>query len=117
MLLRADGTRTRVRRVTQVSRVGVFAPHTLDGRIVVNGFVASTYTVACHPVLAHALLAPLRVAYRSFGITLSGALDRGMDAPLLAPIRVALSSSETVRSRLAESYWPGFARLVSSALG
>ncbi|OSX69691.1 hypothetical protein BU14_1265s0001 [Porphyra umbilicalis] len=58
------GAPLTVASVSVVTRTGVFAPHTLHGDLVVNGVRVSTYTRAVHPAVAHALLAPLRVAYR-----------------------------------------------------
>lgn len=42
---------------------GLYNPHTLHGDIVVNSVRTTTYTDAIHPVLAHAMLAPLRAMY------------------------------------------------------
>ncbi len=41
---------------------GLYNPQTAAGDIVVDGFVASTYTTFASPRAAHALLAPLRLA-------------------------------------------------------
>eukprot|EP00190_Bangiopsis_sp_CCMP1999_P005331 CAMPEP_0198728382 /NCGR_PEP_ID=MMETSP1475-20131203/8949_1 /TAXON_ID= ORGANISM="Unidentified sp., Strain CCMP1999" /NCGR_SAMPLE_ID=MMETSP1475 /ASSEMBLY_ACC=CAM_ASM_001111 /LENGTH=600 /DNA_ID=CAMNT_0044490731 /DNA_START=44 /DNA_END=1847 /DNA_ORIENTATION=- len=60
----AHGKRARVLAVNKASLQGVFAPHTLDGDIVVNDVRASCYTQVVHPVVAHLLLAPLRAAHR-----------------------------------------------------
>lgn len=43
-----------------VMEIGLYNPQTTDGNIVVNGFVVTTYTEAVPPVLAHALLTPIR---------------------------------------------------------
>lgn len=43
---------------------GLHNPQTLDGSIVVDGFVMSAYTEAVSPFAAEALLLPLRTAYR-----------------------------------------------------
>lgn len=54
--------------VTGVSREvgrGVYAPTTLHGDLIVDGVVASSYTSAIHPKVAHRLLAPLRLLYQS----------------------------------------------------
>lgn len=56
--------------VTQIERIrstGLYNPQTVHGDIVVDGVVASTYTTAVEPALAHALLAPLRLLER-FGV-------------------------------------------------
>lgn len=42
---------------------GIFNPQTVHGDIVVNGIVCTTYTEAVEPVVAHALLAPLRALH------------------------------------------------------
>lgn len=52
--------RSRVTHVQKVSGQGLFNPQTLDGRIVVNNVVVSTYTTAVTPKLATALLSPFR---------------------------------------------------------
>lgn len=43
---------------------GLFNPHTLSGRIVVDGIMASAYTSAVRPCAAHALLTPVRALFR-----------------------------------------------------
>lgn len=42
---------------------GLYNPHTLDGDIVVNGIITSTYTEAVAPSVAETLLLPIRFAY------------------------------------------------------
>lgn len=54
----------RVVRTRQVTKRGLFNPHTLSGRIVVGGVVCSCYTTAVREIVAHCLLAPLRAVYR-----------------------------------------------------
>lgn len=46
--------------VRTVQDVGLYAPHTMHGDLVVDGIVVSGYSRAVHPDLAHALLAPVR---------------------------------------------------------
>lgn len=58
---------------------GLFNPQTLDGDIVVNGVFASTYSRAVAPGAAHALLVPLRAAFRSLHFW-SSAAECGADA-------------------------------------
>jgi Hint module len=53
---------------------GLYNPQTIDGRIIVDGVVASTYTTAVDPVIASALLAPARWA--------AGALGKQWDATM-----------------------------------
>ena len=59
-----DGSPTPVLSVKKETRRGLFAPTTLHGDLVVDGIVVSSYTDAVHPRLAHALLHPVRLAYR-----------------------------------------------------
>lgn len=54
-------------RVRIVEKVGLFAPHTVHGDLIVNGVYASGYSDAVHPRLAHALLAPIRMLVRYGG--------------------------------------------------
>lgn len=58
-----DGMEASVIGVSTVHGVGLHNPHTLHGDIVVDGVLASTYTLAVHPRLAMALLAPFKAAY------------------------------------------------------
>lgn len=45
---------------------GLYNPQTVDGDIVVDNVISSTYTTAVHPALAHhALLAPIRWVYKA----------------------------------------------------
>jgi Hint module len=55
-----DGRTATVASCGEVAGAGLFNPQTVHGDIVVNGIVASTYTTAVEPRLAHAALAPLR---------------------------------------------------------
>lgn len=64
VLLTLDGP-SRVRLVEQVEDYGLVAPHTLHGDLVVNRVVASSYTRAVHPRVAHAVLAPVRALVRA----------------------------------------------------
>jgi len=64
-----DGTFSQVESVERVVAKGLYNPHTLDGNIVVDGVITSTYTTSVHPILAHGgLLSPLRWMY-AFGAT------------------------------------------------
>lgn len=62
-LTAGDGKSLLVTGVARVTAAGLFNPHTLDGRIVIDGVLVSCYTRAVHPLLAEVLLAPLRWAY------------------------------------------------------
>eukprot|EP00168_Porphyra_purpurea_P004958 TRINITY_DN1598_c0_g1_i9.p1 TRINITY_DN1598_c0_g1~~TRINITY_DN1598_c0_g1_i9.p1 ORF type:complete len:378 (-),score=134.73 TRINITY_DN1598_c0_g1_i9:289-1422(-) len=64
VLADAAGAPLTVASVARVTRRGLYAPHTLHGDLIVNGVRVSSYTRAVHPTVAHALLAPLRAAYR-----------------------------------------------------
>eukprot|EP00172_Hildenbrandia_rubra_P002039 Plantae.Rhodophyta-Hildenbrandia_rubra.ctg26994.p1 GENE.Plantae.Rhodophyta-Hildenbrandia_rubra.ctg26994~~Plantae.Rhodophyta-Hildenbrandia_rubra.ctg26994.p1 ORF type:complete len:360 (+),score=84.92 Plantae.Rhodophyta-Hildenbrandia_rubra.ctg26994:143-1222(+) len=67
ILTKADGSIAKVEKVRHgVHGKGLYNPQTLHGDIVVDGFVASTYTTAVRPKLAHKLLTPLRAIYRYF---------------------------------------------------
>ncbi|KAK1857986.1 hypothetical protein I4F81_000600 [Pyropia yezoensis] len=67
----AAGDAAPVTAVRTVRAAGLYAPHTLHGDVVVDGFRVSTYTTAVAPGVAHALLAPVRAAYRA-GVDLLG---------------------------------------------
>lgn len=59
---RADAAAATVVSVGRVRAVGLYAPHTLTGDLVVDGFVVSSYTRLLPPAVAHAVLAPVRAA-------------------------------------------------------
>ncbi|PXF40307.1 Desert hedgehog protein A [Gracilariopsis chorda] len=54
-------------KVERVKDVGLYAPHSLHGDVVVDGIVCSSYSRAVAPGLAHALLLPLRWFVRASG--------------------------------------------------
>lgn len=60
MLQLASGRPALVTRMSMVSRAGLYNPQTVHGDIVVNGIVASTYTLAVKPSIAHAALSIAR---------------------------------------------------------
>ncbi|GAB0493520.1 hypothetical protein MMPV_004804 [Pyropia vietnamensis] len=62
-VLRSDGSAGVVTAVTSRSGLGLYNPQTLDGAILVDGVITSTYTTAVEPRLAAAALVPLRAAY------------------------------------------------------
>jgi desert hedgehog len=66
-----NGLSEVVTSVRLVSRTGLYNPQTLHGDIVVNGIVASTYTAAVAPRLAHAILSPVRTLFKTFGSTIT----------------------------------------------
>ena len=61
----ASGELAAVAAIASVRKEGIINPHTLQGDIVVNGVLTSTYTRAFSPTLAHVVLAPLRALYRA----------------------------------------------------
>ena len=77
--LGATGAAALVVAVRSVRKEGLYNPHTLNGDIVVNGVLTSTYTAAFSPTLAHVVLAPLRAMYRAgidiFKVDVGAALD------------------------------------------
>lgn len=75
-MMSANGTCTRVVSVQRVTSRGLFNPQTLDGNIVVDGLACSTYTAAVAPGAAHALLAPLRMAYSAVHLLLEASRCR-----------------------------------------
>lgn len=58
-----------VEETRRVSRRGLYAPHSLHGDLVVDGVVCSGYSRAVAPWAAHALLAPVRWAVKTLGVT------------------------------------------------
>jgi desert hedgehog len=75
----ADGSSDVVVRVSKVLKRGLYNPQTVDGSIVVDGILASTFTTAVEPAFAHAILSPLRAMYRVFGVSTS-ALNNGANS-------------------------------------
>jgi len=75
----ADGKPALVTAIAAVRKEGLHNPHTLQGDIVVDGVLTSTYTAAFSPTLAHVVLAPLRAMYRAgidiFKADVGAALD------------------------------------------
>lgn len=67
----ANGSIDTVISVKEISSQGLYNPQTVQGDIVVNGVLASTYTKTVNPTTAHAFLAPLRMVYESMGYSLS----------------------------------------------
>jgi Hint module len=62
--LRSQDGATTVAAGKRVRGIGLFAPHTLQGDLVVNRAVVSCCTLTVHPRLAHVLLARVRVVVR-----------------------------------------------------
>lgn len=74
----ASGEKASVVAVEASTRTGLFNPQTVDGDIVVDGVLSSTYTTAVEPGFAHALLAPLRLISNVFGVSVTS-LESGSD--------------------------------------
>lgn len=62
-LARGDGSQASVATISKVKLRGMYAPATVHGDLLVNGFLVSSYTDAVHPEIAHRLLSPLRFLY------------------------------------------------------
>jgi Hint module len=71
-----SGHTDKVRSVRTVGGKGLYNPQTLQGDIVVNGILASTYTTAMDPRLAHAALFPFRSMFSALNFEVS-ALESG----------------------------------------
>jgi len=85
VLLRADGSAAVVARVATRRGAGLFNPHTVDGSILVDGIVTSTYTTAVEPRVAAAALTPLRALYAVGGGRLGGFLTEASRLAGLLP--------------------------------
>mmetsp|Transcript_12846 Transcript_12846/g.39521 ORF Transcript_12846/g.39521 Transcript_12846/m.39521 type:complete len:359 (+) Transcript_12846:110-1186(+) len=59
-----SGMEGTVVKVCRVMKTGLYNPHTMDSYVAVNGVVASTYTEAVAPALAHVLLLLPRLCYQ-----------------------------------------------------
>lgn len=68
VLALAEGGESRVVTGSVIRGRGLYNPQTLHGDVAVNGVVASTYTTAVEPALAHAVLAPLRAMSDYFSV-------------------------------------------------
>ena len=69
-----------VTSITSVWANGLYNPHTMNGDIVVDGILTSTYTSAINPTLAHAALWPVRMLHSVGQDVLGHAFDSGSDA-------------------------------------
>lgn len=91
-LVLGDGTLSKVTSIESVVLHGLYNPHTLDGNIIVDGVLTSTYTTAVHPTLAHGTLSPLR--FLRFLYTAGCALQ------VLNPISSTVGRNSCLLSRL-----------------
>jgi desert hedgehog len=64
-----SGEATVVVNIANTVASGLFNPQTLQGDIVVDGILCSTYTTAVEPSIAHMGLSPVRALYRLFGLS------------------------------------------------
>ncbi|KAJ8903046.1 hypothetical protein NDN08_006361 [Rhodosorus marinus] len=81
----ANGGSSRVVRISRVKKSGLYNPHTLQGTIVVNNVVASTYTQSVHPLIAEYLLSIPRLLYRfGFKEPLGSLLYKTAPEPIFA---------------------------------
>eukprot|EP00188_Purpureofilum_apyrenoidigerum_P001308 Plantae.Rhodophyta-Purpureofilum_apyrenoidigerum.ctg1705.p1 GENE.Plantae.Rhodophyta-Purpureofilum_apyrenoidigerum.ctg1705~~Plantae.Rhodophyta-Purpureofilum_apyrenoidigerum.ctg1705.p1 ORF type:complete len:268 (-),score=30.54 Plantae.Rhodophyta-Purpureofilum_apyrenoidigerum.ctg1705:224-958(-) len=63
-----DGVKQTIASITSSIQEGAYNLHTTNGYVVVDGILASSYTTACHPVIARLLLLPIRALY-NMGVT------------------------------------------------
>jgi len=73
-LINNANTYKNLEKVTNIHHTrekGLFNPHTLDGTLIVNGYLSSTYTEAIPESVANSLLLPFRMFYSVFGRDLS----------------------------------------------
>ena len=71
---RLEVSRGRYERVVGVEKTtyqGLYNPHTFGGEMLVDGVRVSVYTQAVEPVVAMALLAPLRAMFSAIGVDVS----------------------------------------------
>lgn len=71
----STGEQVSVVKVERIRAKGLYNPQTVHGDIVVNGLVSTSYTAAIDPPVSHALLAPLRAAYKAVRGTLLPAVQ------------------------------------------
>ncbi|CAN8068285.1 unnamed protein product [Agarophyton chilense] len=65
-IVKASRQLAEVTHVSHVREKGLYNPQTMDGRIIVNDILVTTYTTAIDKQTAHALLTPLRFCFRNF---------------------------------------------------
>jgi Hint module len=75
--LGSSGAQATVVAVATASMRGLYNPQTIQGDIVIDGILASTYTTAIKPSIAHGALAPLRALYLITGYS-TNLLDKGV---------------------------------------
>lgn len=70
-LLDADQDTSQVISIDRVVKSGLFNPHTVQGDILVNGVLTTTYTNSITDSISHTLLSPFRLSFKYFGLTTS----------------------------------------------
>ena len=88
-----SGSTIVVSDIRKVWETGMYAPHTMQGDLVVNGVVVSAYTTEVSPALAHALLTPVRLVSLFTGIKepFGNLFYRGCGFLRKAPLRRLIS--------------------------
>lgn len=96
MLLTASGTNSKVVKINKVWRRGVYNPQTIQGDIVVNEIVASTYTTTIVAGAAHGILTPLRALWNGVGVNVIGCLleSHSLQSELVSGIPRTRSKAE-----------------------
>jgi len=61
---RATNRYAQIAHIDVTKDTGLFNPQTASGNILVDDVFMSTYTEAIHPILAHSLLSPIRMAWK-----------------------------------------------------
>jgi hypothetical protein len=74
-----DGSSALVTKVAHEWAAGLYNPHTMDGDIVVDGILTSTYTSDIAPSLAHAALWPVRMLHSLGQDVVGTTFDKGSD--------------------------------------
>lgn len=86
----ASGARDTVVSIGSKAGKGLYNPQTVDGNIVVDGILTSTYTTAVEPALAHAILAPFRFLSRVTGFAFTALESGGGSLADVAPRGAAM---------------------------
>mmetsp|Transcript_10008 Transcript_10008/g.20280 ORF Transcript_10008/g.20280 Transcript_10008/m.20280 type:complete len:274 (+) Transcript_10008:51-872(+) len=63
------GTLRTVQQISRSKQVGLYAPHTASGELIVDDILVSCFTTAISPTAAHALLAPIRLSFSVAGVS------------------------------------------------
>ena len=98
-LHKQDGSLAAVKKIETVMSSGLYAPHTVSGKIVVNGHKASCYTTAVNPTIAHAALKPIGMLYEAGITSAAHAIDELMNSKN-AVSAAHVSSTFLIQSKL-----------------